>query len=72
MRRPLGDDTAAAERVCATIAGPLIVATVRDEPASISAAPCSTHSRSVLLSLMLAPVVRWLGRRIGPVPAVLL
>ena len=70
--RPLGDDTAGPERGARSFAQPLIVATVVIAGLYFGRPVLEPLALAVLLSLMLVPVVRWLGHRIGRVPAVLL
>ena len=71
-RRPLGDGVAGPERRSPGIVHPLVVAAVVIAGLYFGRPVFEPLALAVLLSLMLAPVVRWLGYWIGRVAAVLL
>lgn len=71
-RRPLGEDSAEPERGARGAMQPLFVAAIVIAGLYFGRPVFEPLALAVLLSLMLAPLVRWLGHRIGRVPAVLL
>ena len=71
-RRPLGDGTAGPERGARRTVQPLIVAAIVIAGLYFGRPVLEPLALAVLLSLMLVPVVRWLGHWIGRVAAVLL
>jgi predicted PurR-regulated permease PerM len=70
-RRPPGDGSAGPERGARGIAQPLVVAAIVIAGLYFGRPVFEPLALAVLLSLMLAPAVRWLGHWIGRVPAVL-
>ncbi|MGD9616195.1 MAG: AI-2E family transporter [Alphaproteobacteria bacterium] len=71
-RRPVGDNTVGLERGSRGTVQPLVVAAVVIAGLYFGRPVLEPLALAVLLSLMLAPVVRWLGHWIGRLAAVLL
>ena len=71
-RAPLGDAAAGPENAARRSVQPLIVAAIVIAGLYFGRPVFEPLALAVLFSLMLAPLVRWLGHRVGRVPAVLL
>ena len=71
-RRPLDEGAAGSENAMRRSVQPLVAAAIAIAGLYFGRPVFEPLALAVLLSLMLAPLVRWLGHRVGRVPAVLL